>query len=131
MIIETGGSAALRSLPDGSNDVNRNPAMIGASTDPPRPMPTATPVPEARTCVGNAFAKIAYIPVIAAFVQNPDTMQIRISLVRSAGERPNSATAIVESSITVIVSAFTLKRCDNRPRTVPPVAPPTFNQLNT
>ena len=112
-------------------DVNRKPAMIGASTDPPRPTPTATPVPDARTCVGNAFAKIAYIPVIAAFVQKPATMQMRMSFVRSAGDRPNTVTAIVDSSITVMVRALTLKRCDSSPRTVPPVAPPTFSQLNT
>src|SRR5215831_15801325 len=80
----------------------RNPAMMGASTDPPRPTPTAKPVPEARTCVGNALANIAYIPVIEALVQNPATMQINVSLVRSAGERPNSVTATVDSSITMI-----------------------------
>ena len=38
------------------------PARFGASTDPPRPTPTAKPVPNARTCVGNAFANSAYMP---------------------------------------------------------------------
>ena len=56
--------------------------MIGASTEPPRPMPTAKPVPNARTCVGNAWAKIAYMPTIAAFVTKPATQQISGQLSR-------------------------------------------------
>src|SRR5690606_25950728 len=31
---------------------NRNPATIGASSEPPRPKPIAKPVPADRTCVG-------------------------------------------------------------------------------
>ncbi len=55
---------------------NRKPARIGAITEPPRPTPTAKPVPNARTCVGNALAKIAYMPVIAPFVKKPAAAQI-------------------------------------------------------
>ena len=40
-------------------------------------------------------------------------------------------TITVDTSITAIVMNLTLYRIASNPTTVPPVAPPTFNQLNT
>src|SRR5690606_33475308 len=62
---------------------NMKPAMIGAKIEPPRPTPIAKPVPAARTCVGYAWAKIAYMPLIAALTKNPQAMQIKVICVRS------------------------------------------------
>src|SRR6185436_17126563 len=111
--------------------VNRKPAMIGASTEPPRPTPTATPVPDARTCVGKTCAMIAYIPTIAALVQKPAAAQIIDNCCRSGGVLPKRATITVESTITTIVSPFTPNLSVRSPSTAPPIAPPTFVHTST
>src|SRR5687767_13101794 len=70
--------AAIANETDGSEKpaVNRKPARMGASTDPPRPTPIAKPVPEARTCVGKACAMMAYRPTMPALMQKPASAQI-------------------------------------------------------
>src|SRR5438093_219213 len=69
--------------------------MIGATKEPPRPNPTAQPVPKARTCVGKACAKSAYMPTMAPLTKKPAAAQIAASIVRSCGVMPNTETMTV------------------------------------
>ena len=57
---------------------------MGASTEPPRPVPMAKPVPEARMWLGNTWAKIAYRPLIAPLVKKPAHAHTSDSVARSA-----------------------------------------------
>src|ERR1700733_7267233 len=105
--------------------------MLGDSHAPARPNPTANPVPVARTCVGNTCAKIPYRPTTPALVKKPAIAQVSDSCARLAWPRPNTANMRVDTTKASMVRPLRPKRSDAKPRTAPPVAPPTFAHTRT